>query len=149
MRIYRETEMKCRFYTKLAPTLYSIVAVLVCILPAVIYSSVCMWYGNFDTSTWFIPMKFAVPFNTATIGGWYVALLVKVVIIWVFIVVITALLTYLLSVCWYVKALRDHFESFFQKIDSKITFDQMHSERNTEEKFFFKELILFHMKMTE
>lgn len=120
-------------------------------MPSVIHSSISMQSGNFDTSTWSLPIKIAFPFSTETVFSWYMGLLMILLFAETFIVVIMAILTYLTSCCLYIKALRDHFESIFRKIDLKIELDRTVSIKrtNTKTQSGFKELIIFHVKVAE
>lgn len=106
--------------------------------------------GNFDTSTWFVPTKMSFPFSTSTVFGWYMALLMLVLLIFAYTLTITSMFTYMTS-CWlYIEALCDCFKSMFNKMDAKITLDQIISvEKMNETNQDFKRIISFQLKVAE
>lgn len=65
----------------------------------------------------------------------------------VLLAIITPIITYLVSCCLYVGALRDHFKSNFQKIDFQIMFDYLHLIEKVNKIDGFKQLITFHMQI--
>lgn len=131
--------------------MYLILVPLASFLPPIIHSAISMSHGNFDTSTWFIAVNFAFPFDTTSVLGWYIALLLITQFACVLTVLVTALFTYMFSDYLYIEALRDHFESIFKRVDSKITFNQCKSfgKMNKDMQLSLNELIIFHLKMTE
>lgn len=149
--IYQKTETRCRLFSKWALIIYTNFLLIFFITPSIIHSIVCMRCGNFDTSTWFIAMKFVVPFDTTTVPGWYMALLVEIYFCCVYTIVITALITYLtVSSRLYIDALCEHFKLIFRKVDSKMKSSQKRSiNRKHEMRSCFKEVISFHMKIVE
>lgn len=166
-RIYRKTERRCRLILVWAFIVSFANCAFLGIFPSVVHSIVSMVSGNFDTSTWFFVLKIAVPFNTSTIFGWYMKLLLELLFAIVAISIITPIVTYLANCCLYVflvsnyqfravncitfryvRALCDHFKVSFQKIDNRIIFDffgLIMSKTENE----FKELISFHMQITK
>lgn len=121
------------------------------ILPSVIHSAVCMLDGNLDTNTWFFATKLSVPFSTSSVFGWYMLVTWQTFSATTFLFVLTAIITYLLSCCFYVQALRDHFKSTFDKIDTKIVADATAStdEVNTETLVALEKVVSFHVKSME
>lgn len=148
MEIYTKAEEKCQFITKWLPIMQSTIVMSVVILPPLIYSIICLLYGNFDTSTWFLALKMSTPFDTSNISGWYLSYILGSALFVPYITALECVLTSLVSSCFYLGAIREHCESMFQTLDSKI--DQISSTEDTwRTKTVFDNVISFHVKITE
>lgn len=96
-------------------------------------SLINMWFGNFDTSTWFIPVNLACPFDTSTIFGWYMMLLLfQIPCGFAFLLSITAIVTHFVSCCLYIIACCDHFKLKIQNLDQMIAKISDEHETNQE-----------------
>lgn len=119
------------------------------------YSIYCIWVGNVDTSTWFLPFHMVVPFDTQTIWGWYIFLLLQFNISLAYITCMIAITSYFLCSCAYIEATRDHFTSLIHSIRANV--ERKEIERNLQKnkkicqkiKDELNEAIEFHTKIIE
>lgn len=86
-------------------------------LPSALHSMICMWQGNFDTSTWFFPVKVVVPFDTSTVFGWYMKFFIYTTAVDVYFFAISSTVIYLASCCLYIEAGCKHFQLILKDID--------------------------------
>lgn len=151
--IYWNTEQKCRKYTKI------IVSYIMChqstYVAALFYSIYCIRVGNMDTSTWFLPFHLIVPFDTQTIWGWYLFLLLQFNISLAYIMCMVAITSYFLCSCAYIEAIRDHFKSLINSIHANVKRKEIVKNPQKNEEICQKikdelnEAIEFHTKMIE
>lgn len=122
---------------------------------ALFYSIHCIWMGNVDTSTWFLPFHLIVPFDTKTIRGWYLFLLLQFNISLAYIMCMVAITSYFLCSCAYIEAIRDHFTSLIHSIRANVERKEIEKNPQKNEKIFqnikdeLNEAIEFHTKMIE
>lgn len=83
-----------------------IVFTLVVILVSIAFSFVNPFYGNYDTSTWFIPFYYhnMFPFNTSTIVGWYFELFLQIGSGYSYVFAITSTISLFGGFSWYIEA---------------------------------------------
>lgn len=66
--------------------------------------------GNYDTSTWFSPMKISVPFDTSTVFGWYMRFLISM---WISIcqnMYVSSSIPFFANCCSYIHACYEQFK---------------------------------------
>lgn len=67
-KLYWKTELKCRRVVKMM--LYYIYFHQWTFITAILYALFNIGTGNFDTSTWNLPLNLIAPFNTQSVWGW-------------------------------------------------------------------------------
>lgn len=148
--IYKKAEEKCRLNTIATFLLSMFNCTIFSFLPSILHSIICMSRGNYDTSTWFYALKITVPFDTSTVFGWYILLALEALFGVVLVSTITPVVTYFVNCCLYIRALCQHFEAAFHKLDAKILLSRTHRMSDANEiENELKELVLFHVKITE
>lgn len=150
LEIYQEAEKRSRLITKWTTIVFVSDLNALSISPSFFFSLYSMWHGNYNTDTWVLSVKFFVPFDTSTVFGWYMELLLEASFGCACVVTLSVVLTWLVSCCIYVNALCDHSAAIFKKIDAKITVqqtDSVEAMKSTREDL--KDLILFHVKLME
>lgn len=87
------------------------------------YSIYCICLGNFDTSTYYLPLRTATPFNNDSLLGWYQIYLIQFCagITYMFSMVATL---YFVGCCFYLEALCDHFDYLIESIDNEFHQDE-------------------------
>lgn len=149
--IYRSTERKCRLITKWTLFLTWAACGTFGILPSIIHSMICMWHGNFDTSSWFFATKMSLPFDTSTVYGWYISLIFETLFPFAAIAIAMPPVSLLVGCCLYVVAHRDHFKAIVNKMDAKISLNTKTCWilKMGEIDSDFEDMISFHVKITE
>lgn len=87
---------------------------------ALFHSVYCICVGNFDTSTYFLPMKFAPPFNIDSLFGWYPFLAFQFVSSLTYFCGTVVATGYFVCCCFYVGALCDHFDYLIETFDAEL-----------------------------
>lgn len=148
--IYRKAERNGRLCTKWI-SLYVVVNCTLCaFLMAIVHSIVCMWRGNYQTSTWFLPYKMSVPFDTSTVFGWYIFWLVQIYAGYTYLFTISAVITYFVSCCFHIVACCEQFLYMFNALDSQFVEDvEMNYQNVLKVKKQLNDAIVFHIKIME
>lgn len=131
-KIYWEIEQKCQRVTKKME--YFIFMNQIIFTAPLFVSIYFIFIGNFDTSTWALPLHMIVPFSRETIYGWYLLWFIQWcmgILYGLCTVIITA---FFVCCCYYINGLCDHFNITVQSM-SNIKSIQMKSRmnRNTEQ----------------
>lgn len=125
MTIYWNIEQNCRKYTKL---LFSYIFCHQTTFGAALcFSFYCLYTGNLDTSTWFLPFAMVVPFDTSTFEGWYLFWLIQFNISLSYITCMVSISSYFFCSGFYIEAFCDHFAFLINSIQKTV-------ERNRNEK---------------
>lgn len=77
---------------------------------------ICM--GNFDTSSWILPLNVVVPFNTQTISGWLLSWWFQVNVNFTYAVGMILMTTDFSGSCYYIISICNHFELLMNSMDS-------------------------------
>lgn len=150
--IYQKAEWKCRMSTVMCSMIAGCVGGLIfTILPSFIHSVVCMWCGNFDTSTWFFFLQVKVPLvDSSNIFVWYSMVILEILLVCTSSFLYGTIITYYMSCCYYIEACCEHFRLICQKIDEKIDEDpdkMIENIKNIEEKL--GDAVSFHVSINE
>lgn len=70
----------------------------------------CIWTGNTDTSTWFLPYHFVVPFSTETLWGWYILMFIQINLSVAYALCTVSVTSYFMCSCFYLHTICDHFD---------------------------------------
>lgn len=97
-------------------------------LIAFFYPIYCICVGNFDTSTYYLPLKLAPPFNIDSVHRWYLFWALQVLMNLVYGCGTTVVTAYFVCCCFYLGAYCDHFDYLVTLIDAE--FDQNQSKSN-------------------
>lgn len=114
--IYWEVERKCRRYSKLVGY-YPLMLVFV---GAFFYSIYCIHTENYDTSTWILPYRLSVPFDTKEIWGWYLLWFMQANIGFTYSTTQIAISSHFMSCCFYIGAICDHFDHIIGSIQNDV-----------------------------
>lgn len=131
--IYKNCEWKCQTWTKWPLILVYAAPMTISVFPPLIHSSLRMWQGNFDTSTWFSIYRMAMPFDTSSIFGWYGLVLAGILMGPTPVFTITAIITYFMSCSFYVDACCQHLLFLYFQIEEKINENPRKSFENISE----------------
>lgn len=76
--------------------------------------------GNFDTSTWILPLHMVVPFSTDSLFGWYLLWWIQ----WsmgIFYGLCTVVITaFFVCCCFYIEAICEHFDFIIQSMNADV-----------------------------
>lgn len=153
LKIYWHTEQRCRKFTTILAT-YVLVQQSILML-YFSYSIYCIHIGNLDTSTWPLPFRTAVPFETDSISGWYLKWFLQFNISLSYSSLLPFITSQFCCGCMYIDAICDHLASIFQSIDRNVGESQaklnnrktLLKTRKTEE--LMHEMINLHYKTFE
>lgn len=87
---------------------------------AALYSVYCILTGNCDTSTWILPYKLSVWFDTASIQGWYWLWFVQANVGLTYSLVMITISSYFVCCCFYIGALCDHFDYLIHSLNDDV-----------------------------
>lgn len=128
---YKEAECKSQIWTKWPLIVFCTAEMTAVILPSFIHSVINMWHGNFDTSTWFLLTKWALPFDTSNIFVWYGLLVSEAFMATTFIFIFTSIITYFMSCSFYIDACGQHFRFSYRQLEEKIDENPRKTYENT------------------
>lgn len=117
--IYISVEQKCRQFTK--QMISFVLFQQVSFVFAFFYSIYCIHVGNFDTSTYYLPLRLASPFEINSLFKWYLFWVFEFVggITYLGGTVVVAL--YFVCCCFYLQALCDHFDCLIEQVDDELS----------------------------
>lgn len=113
-----ETEKRCRKYTRTL-AIYMILHQFP-VISALANSFYCMSTGNFDTSTWLLPVPVYVPFDIAIIRNWYAVLFFHLNGGSAYIYITTLIASSFIAFCLYICAMCDHFDLLIRSTQRTI-----------------------------
>lgn len=91
---------------------------------AFFYSIYCIYEGNLDTSTYYLPLRLATPFNIEqSLFGWYLVWALQFMggITYMFAIVVTL---HSVCCCFYLEALCNHFDLLIESVDAEFCDNQ-------------------------
>lgn len=150
-KFYEQTEKKSQIITKVLVGLAVSTGVTSVTGLMFALSIVSMLQGNFDTSTWFFPCKIAVPFDTTSILGWYMKLILfGLYAVFTGYLVVSTLTAYFVSCCYYIDACCDHLNLMFSEMDKIVNLNESLSHLQIADvQKRFKIAVGFHIKIME
>lgn len=121
MEIYRKAENNCNLFADFMRSFLLHSVNIVIIGGAVAYSCLCIWQGNYDTSTWFTPYNLYFPFNTSKVIVWYAYLgTAQAVPVYMYVFVSSTTISYFVSGCIYLVAFCAHIKFMIQQTNKCI-----------------------------
>lgn len=151
VEVYKKVEGICHFFSKWIVLLFVCGNINTCFILSVVHSIFCIWHGNYDTSTWFTAVKFAVPFDTNIILNWYLLLMFCQVIMLTIATIVSTIISYFVSCCFYINACCKHFRLVCRQIEEKISGDpkKMNKNRIATINEKFNEAAFLHIEIIE
>lgn len=124
--IYWAAERKCRQFTErmVLLMLYQQFSYVF----ALLFSIYCICVGNFDTSTYYLPLRIAPPFNVDPVYRWYLFLVLQFISGVTYMATLIASAVHFVCGCYYLAGLCDHFNYFIEMVDAE--FRQNRSQAN-------------------
>lgn len=111
--IYWRIEQKCRKCTKII----AFYPLNLMFLAAALYAIYCISIGNLDTSTWILPYKMCVPFDTRSPLGWFAMWFVQTQTGISYSAVLVTISTYFVCCCFYIVGLCEHFDYLIHSLE--------------------------------
>lgn len=112
------TELKCRKSMKFV-FFYACFNWL-SFIAALIYAVYAISIGNFDTSTWMLPLNVAVPFNTDVIWGWFIKWLYEFYSAISYALNVSLTTMYFVCLSFYTIAICHHFELLIESVQQDL-----------------------------
>lgn len=116
--IYGSVEGKCRQFTK--RMLIFVVFQQTSFIIALAISIYCIHIGNLDTSTYFLPLRVAQPFDIDTLPKWYFFYVLQLTFGITYILSVVVATSYFVCCCFYLEALCDHFDYLIEMVDAEL-----------------------------
>lgn len=105
----------------------------------------CIYQGNLDYSTWFLPYNIILPIDKSTPLGWYSEFLIQTFTGYGFVLTITTTVTLFGGCSYYIQSCLEQLKHMFNELDRKNR-DKANTE--TIETCLF-DIIIFHNKVFE
>lgn len=144
---YKKAEEKSNKFTIWFATVVMVVFTLGVILVSVVLSFVSLFYGNYDTSMWFIPFYYhnIFPFDTSTVAGWYFELFFQMGSGYSYVFAITSTISLFGGFNWYIEAcylqIKHMLNILDEMNDTNIDFQEIDAH--------FNRIIVFHTEILE
>lgn len=124
--IYWECEKKSRKYTKRFG--YFVIFHTSTFTIVLIYAFICIVFGRYDTSSWYLSLYMAFPFDDTTIWGWLMAWTIQFSAALCYALCMTSITSYFVSCCYYIDAMFDHFNFMINSVSKDV--ERMRTEKN-------------------
>lgn len=131
LKMYWNNEQKCEKFTKIFCGMIPFALFIFAVFLA--YSIYCIFSGNLDASTWLLPFKMIVPFNSNTIWGWFLLWLIQMNMTLAYLISMVAMITYFCCCCFYICAVGDHFSIIIRMISGDFKKYQENSRKSRHE----------------
>ncbi|XP_055305885.1 odorant receptor 22c-like [Sitodiplosis mosellana] len=96
---------------------------------ALLYSFYLIRFGNFDTSTWFLPFTMVVPFDTSSVEGWYWFWFIQFSASLSYIMCMVSVSSYFMCCCFYIEAICDRFGVIINSIRKSVKQNQIEKDK--------------------
>lgn len=120
LNIYWNAEQKCRKFTKFWSSIYFVYDLSAYAI-GFFYSIYFIWIGQYDTSTWPRWFELPLPFDTASIWGWYLYFIGVTILDLMYMVFMISATTYFVGCCCYIEAMCEHIDRIVQTIQSDFS----------------------------
>lgn len=87
---------------------------------ALFFSIYCICVGNFDASTYYLPMRFLPPYHIDTLLGWYPFWALQFICSISYLCGTVVVTMYFVSCCYYLGALCNHFDYHLELVDAEF-----------------------------
>lgn len=152
-QIYLDVEQKCTIFAKRMLS-YIIIHQSMFIF-SLCHSIYCLSVGNYDTSTWQLAFKLAVPFSTEKVWKWYILYILQQSFGTAYALSLVPIPIYFFCCCFYIGAICDHFDFLINSIKRKAK--ELHEEENpfirpkitNDIRKLFAETVVIHNKILE
>lgn len=112
-----------------------------------------MYIGNFECTTWFMPMTLYFPIDNTKVYGYFLILLFEMYAGYTYEFTMTAVVTYFVSCCFYIEACCQHLQVMFDELDviaekdnSRTKYDEMNDRIKKAIKLHIKTMRFVHLK---
>lgn len=124
--MYRGVEEKCGRYTK--NMAYFIIVNQTMAVVSIFFSIYYVYVGNRDTSNYFLPFRFAVPWNTAGYFGWFMLWFYNLNAGIIYAGVIASVTAYFVCCCFYINGICDHFDLLINSLEEELESNQFETD---------------------
>lgn len=133
-QMYRNVEDMCRKLTRIIAMYVPMNQIMT--FASLFYSFYSISIGDFDTSKWILPFKFALPFDTRVLWKWYILWFINLNIGLMYATSVTLIPSYFVAFCLYICAICDHFKLLIKSIDKDLERDRLRQNTKQFEKMF-------------
>lgn len=152
--VYRNAEQKSQQFTKLlmSSVLFQQISFVIALLLSIY--SVCI--GNFDTTTYILPLRIAAPFHIDSVYKWYIFFSMQFIFGISYMFSFIPVTSFFVCNCIYLNSLCDHFEFIVRLVNAEFYEQRSNGEVTTvccrspiRAKKLMKNVIDHHDKMME
>lgn len=87
---------------------------------SVLYSSICVLFGEYDTSNWILQFPIYTPFNKSTVIGWYCEWFIQFIIGASYASYMSTITSFFVCCCFYIMTLCNHFDALCQLLKNDV-----------------------------
>lgn len=92
------------------------------------FSIYSVYVGNVDTSKYYLPFRFAVPWNTKPYFGWFMLWFYNLNAGIVYAAVIASVTAYFVCCCFYINGICDHFDLLIYSLEEDLERNQFEND---------------------
>lgn len=116
--IYWECEQMCRKETRRFG--YFVVFHTSTFTIVLTYALICIVFGHYDTSSWYLSFFLVLPFKQTYVFGWLLTWLTQFDIAFCYALCMTSITSYMVSCCNYINAMCDHFNVLVNNVAEDV-----------------------------
>lgn len=116
--IYWNCEQKCRKITQRSS--YYVLFHTSSFIIVLIYALVCIVFGKYDTSSWYLSFYVVVPFDQTRVLGWLLTWLFQFLIAFSYSTSMTSITSYFASCSFYIYAMCDHSNVLIKAVEADV-----------------------------
>lgn len=122
LEVYQNAEKLSEQITIWITIFWFRIGLSITVLPLIVFSTVNIILGNFDTSTWLFLQEMEVPFaaDVSTVFRWYLRTFVYVWGAWSYCLTVTTIFPFFFGGCIYINACCKHLKAVFDECDQMI-----------------------------
>lgn len=125
--IYWECEQKCRKLTQRFS--YFVIFHTSAFTIGLTYALICIAFGNYDTSRWYLPFAMVSPFDQTSVVGWILTWMIQVSEAISYALPMSLVTSYFVSCCYYINSMVEHTNLMINSVTTDV--ERMQSEKSS------------------
>ena len=128
-QIYWECEQKCRKHTQRFS--YFVIFHTSAFTIGLTYALICIAFGNYDTSRWYLPFAMVSPFDQTSVVGWLLTWIIQVSEAISYALPLSLVTSYFVSCCYYINSMVEHTNLMINSVTTDV--ERMQTEKRSQE----------------